>query len=72
MLELNKDWDRYGLIGGKQEPQDMNDYRLTVLREIEEEIGVPKLEVRLVQLTEKPLESVQPKWTSWCTSIVSM
>lgn len=55
LLELNKDWERYNLIGGKQEPEDRGDYHQTILREIEEELGVPRAMVQLTTLTEKPL-----------------
>lgn len=56
LLELNKDWDRYNLIGGKQQPQDGMDHRHTLLREIEEELGIQRNDVQLTLLTEKPLE----------------
>lgn len=57
LFELNKDWKRYNFIGGKQEPEDKGDYKLTLYREIEEEIGVPREKVALTPLTEEPLEA---------------
>lgn len=56
LLELNKDWNRYNFVGGKQEPQDQSDYHRTLLREIEEEIGVSRRDVKLTPLTDKPLD----------------
>ncbi len=55
LLECNKDWQKYNFIGGKQEPQDGGDYRVTLLREIEEEIGAPRRDVQLTQLTGEVL-----------------
>ncbi|MBU1098552.1 MAG: hypothetical protein KKB34_18895 [Bacteroidetes bacterium] len=56
LFELNKDWGLFNLIGGKQEPVDNEDYRLTLLRELEEEIGVSRDRVIATQLLEKPLD----------------
>jgi len=57
LLELNKDWNRYNLIGGKDEPHVDKGFRETLFREIEEELGVMKNKVQLTQLTEEPLEA---------------
>jgi len=56
LFELNKDWNLYNLIGGKQEPEDNKDYRMTLLRELEEEIGVSRDRVMATQLLERPLD----------------
>lgn len=57
LFELNKNWDCYNLIGGKHyEPLDHNNPEKTVLREIQEELGVKKHKVRVVALTEKPIQ----------------
>lgn len=56
LFELNKDWNRYNLIGGKKQPQDGIDYRNILFREIEEELGIKRSEVQLTPLTEKPIE----------------
>lgn len=56
LLEFNTDWNRYNLIGGRREPEDGADYRKLIFREIEEELGIPRKEVKLTQLTENPIE----------------
>lgn len=56
LLELNKDWNLYNLIGGKQESKDHGSYRETLLREIEEELGISRDRVLVTHLFEKPLD----------------
>lgn len=40
LMQMNKDWQRYNFVGGKQEPIDRSDFQRTALREIEEELGI--------------------------------
>lgn len=56
LVEINKDWGAYNFIGGKQERQDAGDFRTTLLREIEEELGIPRSEVKLTPLMEMPVD----------------
>lgn len=56
LFEINKDWRLYNLVGGKQKPEDAGNYETTILREIEEELGIPRSRVTLVPLTRQPLK----------------
>jgi 8-oxo-dGTP pyrophosphatase MutT (NUDIX family) len=55
LFEVNKDWRRLNLIGGKQEPQDGGDYLETVKREISEELGIGRGRVALTRLNDQPI-----------------
>lgn len=57
LFECNKDWGRLNLVGGKMEPSDAGDYRQTMVREIEEELGVNRDSVRLTAFNEQPVAS---------------
>jgi len=57
LMELNKDWNLYNLIGGKQEVQDDDDYACTLLREIEEKLSVARHRVLATPLCRAPLDS---------------
>ena len=56
LFELNKDWNRYNLIGGKQTESDRGSYEETVRREITEELGISRDRIRLYRLNETPME----------------
>jgi 8-oxo-dGTP pyrophosphatase MutT (NUDIX family) len=56
LFELNKDWQMYNLVGGKQATCDDGSFDVTLRREIEEELGVDRRLVKLTCLTEKPLD----------------
>lgn len=55
LFELNKDWARLNLIGGKQEPEDGGDFSVTLHREISEELGIAPARVTLNQLNPEPI-----------------
>lgn len=55
LFEVNKDWRRLNLIGGKQEDSDGGDYTRTVEREISEELGISPSHLRLTRLNDQPL-----------------
>ena len=55
LFEVNKDWHRLNLIGGKQEPEDLGSYSETLLREISEELGISRERLRLTRLNEQPI-----------------
>ena len=55
LFELNKDWRRLNLIGGKQEPQDAGDFQETAHREVAEELGIGRSRLTLTRLNETPL-----------------
>ncbi|HEU5155539.1 MAG TPA: NUDIX domain-containing protein [Streptosporangiaceae bacterium] len=57
LFEVNKDWRRLNFIGGKQEPSDGGDFRVTVTREIAEELGIAAHRLTLTQLNAEPLEA---------------
>lgn len=57
LLQMNKDWQRYNFIGGKQEDIDNGDFKRTVLREIQEELNVDMNSVRVTELTKTPIRS---------------
>ncbi len=56
LFEVNKDWNRYNLIGGKQADSDNGSYEETVRREITEELGISRDRIRLYRLNEEPIE----------------
>jgi 8-oxo-dGTP pyrophosphatase MutT (NUDIX family) len=57
LFEINKDWRRLNFIGGKQEPSDGADFRITVIREIGEELGIAAHRLTLTRLNDEPLEA---------------
>lgn len=56
LFEVNKDWNRYNLIGGKQTDFDGGSYEETVRREMTEELGISRERIRLYRLNEEPIE----------------
>lgn len=56
LFEINKDWGRLNLIGGKQEDSDRRDFTATVTREISEELGLAADRLSLVRLNDEPLQ----------------
>jgi 8-oxo-dGTP pyrophosphatase MutT (NUDIX family) len=57
LFELNKDWHKFNLCGGKQEEVDAGDYKETILRELSEELGISKKEIRVTPLTKQEINS---------------
>ncbi len=57
LFELNKNWHKYNLIGGKMEDCDVGDYQAAVLREIEEELGINRNLVKVSPLHDKEIIS---------------
>jgi 8-oxo-dGTP pyrophosphatase MutT (NUDIX family) len=55
LFEINKDWRRLNLIGGKQEPQDRGDYLETARREVFEELGISGDRLILTRLNDHPI-----------------
>jgi hypothetical protein len=55
LFELNKDWRRLNLIGGKQEREDGGDYLQTVSREVSEELGISRDRLTFVRLNDTPI-----------------
>lgn len=55
LFEVNKDWRRLNLIGGKQEDVDGGDFSETLLREISEELGISRDRLTITRLNDKPL-----------------
>jgi hypothetical protein len=55
LFEVNKDWRRLNLIGGKQESVDGGDFTRTVEREISEELGINPHHLRMTRLNDAPL-----------------
>jgi len=55
LFEINKDWRRLNLIGGKQERADHGDFQATAYREISEELGIARHRLSLTRLNERPL-----------------
>lgn len=55
LFEVNKDWRRLNLVGGKQEPQDGGDYLETIRREISEELGIERDRMVLTRLNDQPI-----------------
>lgn len=56
LFEINKDWNRYNLIGGKQLKSDNKSFEETVRREVTEELGISRDRVKLYRLNEDPIE----------------
>jgi hypothetical protein len=55
LFEINKDWRRLNLIGGKQEGEDKGDFGETALREISEELGLSRDRLSITRLNGEPL-----------------
>jgi 8-oxo-dGTP pyrophosphatase MutT (NUDIX family) len=56
LFEVNKDWRRLNLIGGKREESDGDDYAEAVAREISEELGIARDGLTLTRLNQEPIQ----------------
>jgi 8-oxo-dGTP pyrophosphatase MutT (NUDIX family) len=57
LLERNRSYGRYNFVGGKQKPDDLGDFEVTMRREMTEELQISADDVWLTELTPQPLET---------------